>query len=222
MPNPVLGLVRSGLQRWLRGQCDALDHLHLDLEGTAQGLLKGRLQAARLEARGVVRGACRLSRAVVTCQDLQLDLGRLRPGRPIPLSAPLNLRLEVWCSAADLQHMVLGEGDAPTGTALLAHFRGLRPGDCRGWRLETTGTGLRLLPPLQQTRTPPLLLQPRAADHGIAVHGQEVPDRPVTIPLDPALRIHGLAVEARHLRLWGEALLQAGGPPPTQGSAVTD
>ena len=221
MNNPLLGLVRGGLQRWLRGQCDALDHLHLDLEGTPEGLLKGRLQAVRLQARGVVWGVCRLSQAIITCQDLQLDLGRLRPGQPLPLSTPLSVTLDVWCSAADLQYMVLGEGDTAMGVALLAHFRGLRSGDCRGWRLEVTGAGLRLLPPVQQTRTPPLLLQLRAVDHGIAVHGQEAPHRPTTIPLDPAIHIHGLTIEAQYLHLWGEAFVAGIGTAP-QKPAVTD
>ena len=207
MAHPVLNLVRHGLRFWLRGQCDALDHLHLDLEGTPEGLLKGRLDAARLQARGIVRGAFRLSRAIVTCRDLQLDLGRLRHGQPVALAAPLNVRLEVWCSAADLQHMVLDAGDGAIGVALLAHFRGPGAGNCRGWQLQTTEAGLRLLPPARQTQAPPLLLQLRAVDHKIAVHGQEAPDRPTVIPLDPAIRIHDLRIDARHLHLRGEALV---------------
>lgn len=203
----MLAPVRYGLQLWLRDQCDALDHLHLDLKGTPAGLLKGRLQAACLEARGIVWGALRLSQAIITCCDLQLDLDHLRPGRPMALSAPLLVRLELWCSAADLQHMLLGEGDAALGVALLAHFRGLSPGDCGGWRLRMTGAGLQLLPPGQQIQTPPLLLQLRAVDHRIAVHTEEAPDRPTTIPLDPAIRIHDLKMTPQHLRLWGEALV---------------
>lgn len=206
MGNPVLNLVRHGLQLWLRSQCDALDHLHLDLAGTPEGLLRGRLDAVHLQARGMIWGAFRLSRATITCQDLQLDPGRLRPGQPMALSAPLNVTLDVWCSAADLQHMVLGEG-AAIGAALLAHFRGLNAGDCRGWQLRVTEAGLRLLPPAQQTRTTPLLLQLRAVDHRIVVHGEEAPDRPATIPLDPAVRIHDLRIDGQHLRLQGEALV---------------
>ena len=207
MANPMLGLVRYGLQLWLRGQCDALDHLHLDLKGTPQGLLQGRLDAACLHAQGIVLGGWRLSRAIVTGRDLQLDPGRLRPGQPVALSAPLTVRLELWCSAADLQHMLLGEENAAVGVALLAHFRGLSPGDCRGWQLQMTEAGLQFLPPSQQTQTPPLLLRLRAEDHRIAVHAEEAPDRSTTIPLDPAIRIHGLNMDAQHLRLWGEALV---------------
>ena len=207
MAHPVLDLVRHGLQLWLRGQCDALDHLELELEGTPQGLLQGRLPAARLQARGVARGTLRLSRAIITCRDLQLDPGRLRPGRPLPLATPLVVTLEVWCSAADLQHMVLDAGDAAMGVALLTHFRGPSGGNCGGWRLQITDTGLRLLPPAHQSHIPPLLLQLTAVDHKIIVHGKEAPDRPTTIPLDPAVDVHGLRLDAQHLHLWGEALL---------------
>ncbi len=209
MVNPILGLVRHGLQRWLRSQCESVDHLHLELEGMPEGLLQGRLEAACLQARGIVWGALRFRQAIITCRHLHLNLDRLRPGQPIPLVGPLVVRLELWCSAADLQHMVLGEGEGeiPMGVALLAHFRGLAPGDCRGWRLEMTGAGLRLLPPAHQTQIPPLLLQLRAVDHGITVHGEEAPDRPATIPLDPAIRIHDLKItpHPQHLRLRGEA-----------------
>jgi len=44
-------------------------------------------------------------------------------------------------------------------------------------------------------------------DYRITVHGQEAPDRPTTIPLDPAIRIHDLRMEARHLHVRGEALV---------------
>ena len=208
MARPVLNLVRHSLQLWLRGQCDALDHLQVDLEGTPKGLLQGHLQAAHLQARGVVRGALRLSRAIITCRDLQLDLGRLRPGQPLSLATPLRVTLEVWCSTTDLQHMVLGTGDGAMGVALLTHFRGPSAGNCRGWQLQTTDAGLRLLPPAQQPPTPPLLLQLEAVDHEIVVHGQEAPDRPTTVPLDPAVHVHELRLDARHLHLWGEALVR--------------
>ncbi|MXZ83902.1 MAG: DUF2993 domain-containing protein [Synechococcus sp. SB0666_bin_14] len=206
--HPVLDLVRHGLQLWLRGQCDALDHLQLDLDGTPKGLLKGRLDTARLQARGVVRGELRLSRAIITCRGLQLDLGRLRPGQPLPLAAPLSVTVDLWCSAADLQHMVLDAEDAAMGVALLTHFRGPSAGNCRGWQLQITDAGLRLLPPAQQTQIPPLLLQLKAVDHEIVVHGEGVPDRPTTIPLDPAIRIHELRFDAQYLCLRGEALVK--------------
>lgn len=208
MAHPVLNLMRHGLQLWLRGQCDALGHLQLDLDGTPKGLLKGRLDAACLQARGVVRGTLRLRRAIITCRDLQLDLGRLRPGLPLPLAAPLSVTLDLWWSAVDLQHMVLGAGDAAMGVALLTHFRGPSAGNCRGWQLQITDPGLRLLPPTRQKQTPPLLLQLEAVDHEIVVHGEEAPDRPTTIPVDPAIRIHELRLDAQHLRLRGEALVR--------------
>lgn len=208
MARAILNLVRHGLQLWLRSQCDALDHLQLDLKGTSEGLLRGHLEAARLQAQGIVWGAFRLSRAIVTCQDLQLDLGRLRPGQPMALAAPLNVTLEVWCSAADLQHMVLAKGDDALGVSLLVHFRGPGAGNCRGWQLQTTEAGLHLLPPAWQPRTPSLLLQLRAVDYRIVVHAQEAPDRPTTIPLDPAIRIHNLRIDTRHLRVGGEALVR--------------
>ena len=208
MANPMLNLVRNGLQLWLRDQCDAVDDLHLHLNGTPWGLLQGRLDTVRLHAQGVVRGMYRLSQVIVTCNDLQLDLNLLRPDQPMALSGPLLVRLEVRCSAMDLQHMLLGEGDAAVGVALLAHFRGLNPEDCRGWKLQITESGLRFLPPVQDNQRPPLLLQPKIEKHNIAVYAEEAPDRPVIIPLDPAIRIHKLTIDAQHLHVQGKALVR--------------
>ena len=163
------------------------------------------MEAACLHARGIVRGEFHLSQAIITCRDLQLDLGRLRPGQPLALSAPLLVGLELWCSAADLQHMVLGGENAALGVALLARFRGLPSGSCGGWKLQITGAGLRLLPPAPQIQIPPLFLQLRVVDHGVAVHAQEAPDQPTIIPLDPAIRIHDFTLDPQHLRLRGEA-----------------
>ena len=208
MAHPVLDLLRHGLQLWLRSQCDALDHLQVNLEGTPTGLLQGRLEAAHLQARAIAREELRLSRAVLTCRNLHLDLGRLRPGQPLPLAAPLSVDLEVWCSAADLQHMVLEAGDAAMGMALLTHFRGPSAGTCRGWQLELTDAGLHLLPPAQHPPIPPLQLQLDAVDHQIVVHGDEAPECPTTIPLDPAIHVQELRLDAQHLYLRCEALMQ--------------
>ena len=204
----MLELVRYGLQLWLRDQCDALDHLHLELNGTAGELLQGRLKAAHLHAQGIVWGAYRLSQAIVTCQDLQLDMSYLWTGQSsTPLSSPLLVKLELWCSAADLQYMLLGKGSAAMGVGLLDHFLGLSPGECRDWQLEITETGLRFLPPAQQNKNSPLLLQLRVEEHKIAVYRDEASSRPTTIPLDSAIRINGLKIEAQQIHVWGEALV---------------
>ena len=46
---PVLQLLASGLQRWIRSQCDSVEDLNLSLQGSAFALLKGRLKGAGRE-----------------------------------------------------------------------------------------------------------------------------------------------------------------------------
>jgi hypothetical protein len=40
---PVMQLLASGLQLWVRQQCDAIESLEIQLEGSALGLLRGKL-----------------------------------------------------------------------------------------------------------------------------------------------------------------------------------
>lgn len=40
----MLQLLASGLQLWIRQQCEALDSLELQLHGSSLGLLRGRLE----------------------------------------------------------------------------------------------------------------------------------------------------------------------------------
>jgi len=40
---PVLQLLASGLQLWLRQQCEGIESLEIRLEGSALALLRGRL-----------------------------------------------------------------------------------------------------------------------------------------------------------------------------------
>ena len=47
----MLNLLASGLQLWVRQQCDAVESLELQLHGSALGLLRGRLEGVSLVAR---------------------------------------------------------------------------------------------------------------------------------------------------------------------------
>jgi len=203
---PILDLVSYGLQLWLRSQCEQLDHLQLDLEGTAAQLLRGRLAAARLHGRGIVWRLLRLSRATITCQDVRLDLRQLGPHQPLGLSTPLVVAMELWFSSADLQHTQL-DGDGSTmGMLLLSHFRGLTTEESCGWRLQVMEDSLGLVPP-DQSPEPPLLVQLRAMDQTIAAYADEAPHGPTTLPLDRAIRVHHVRVDGQYLYVRGEALV---------------
>ena len=44
MADPVLKLLASGLQFWIRQQCESVDQLELQLHGSTLALLRGRLE----------------------------------------------------------------------------------------------------------------------------------------------------------------------------------
>ena len=50
---PLLQLLSNGLQIWIRGQCDEVGELKLNLQGSALQLLRGKLVGVSLTARKV-------------------------------------------------------------------------------------------------------------------------------------------------------------------------
>lgn len=65
---PVLQLLASGLQFWIRQQCEAVESLELQLHGSAMALLRGRLEGVSLVARRVV------------FRELEIEMAELRSG----------------------------------------------------------------------------------------------------------------------------------------------
>ena len=57
MADPVLQLLASGLQFWIRQQCESVEQLELQLHGSTLALLRGRLEGVSLVARKAVFSA---------------------------------------------------------------------------------------------------------------------------------------------------------------------
>ena len=74
---PVLQLLASGLQFWIRQQCQAVDSLELQLHGSALGLLRGRLDGVSLVARRVVFSSLEIEQVELNSDAIQVQIGGL-------------------------------------------------------------------------------------------------------------------------------------------------
>ena len=82
---PVLQLLASGLQRWIRSQCDSVEDLNLSLQGSAFALLKGRLKGVTLQAKRVQFQQLPLVRADLQSSELKASLRPGQPNQPVQL-----------------------------------------------------------------------------------------------------------------------------------------
>ena len=165
---PVLGLLSRGLEVWLRQQCEGIEELEIQLQGSAAALLQGRLAGARLAAAGVRYERLLIERVRLQSDPLQVRMGRLLRQRTLELEQPFLIRGRVAFSGEGLTQALrdarwrelgvsLAErllGTEDLGTVVLAEDHlVLAPattdgsaGPGRGARIEAAPAGLVLHP----------------------------------------------------------------------------
>ena len=99
-------LVASGLQLWVRQQCDAIESLEIQLEGSALGLLRGKLAGVRLMARRVSYQQLELELVQLTSSPIEVNIGKLLKGQPLQLQHPFTIRGQVGFTAEGLNQSI--------------------------------------------------------------------------------------------------------------------
>jgi hypothetical protein len=99
-------LVASGLQLWVRQQCDAIESLEIQLEGSALGLLRGKLAGVSLMARRVSYQQLELELVQLTSSPLEVNIGKLLKGQPLQLQHPFTIRGQVGFTAEGLNQSI--------------------------------------------------------------------------------------------------------------------
>lgn len=199
---PVLGLLARALEFWLRQQCQAIEELQIRLEGSAAGLLGGRVEGVRLSARGVVYENLQIARVELVSAPLQVRMGTLLRRRRLELEEPFrvsghvaftgeglgeSLRSEHWRSLGDaLAEAMLGS--PPLGAVRLAEDHLLLAGLDADVPAASGERAVRLRPAPGRLDVVPI-------DGGPAM----------VIPVDPEIRIDRVDVGAGAIRLEGEA-----------------
>jgi hypothetical protein len=198
---PVLGLLSRGLEVWLRQQCEGIEELEIQLQGSAAALLQGRLAGARLAAAGVRYERLLIERVRLQSNPLRVRMGRLLRQRTLELEQPFLIRGRLAFTGEGLTQALLDPrwrelgvslaerllGTPALGAVVLAEDHlvltsaaaGETAGPDRAARLEAGPEGLVLRP----------------LDGGPAA----------TIPLDPDLQIERAWIEKGSLLLEGAA-----------------
>jgi hypothetical protein len=192
---PVLQLLASGLQFWIRQQCQAVDSLELQLHGSTLGLLRGRLEGVSLVARRVVFNALEIELVELNSDAIQVQLGGLLRGQPLQLEHPFQVSGSVALSGPGLSRSFSTPHWRGLGDQLADGLLGLAP--LQELRIERD----RLLLWAQGRRCETL---PRAVDGRLELVNVDS-DLSVALPADPNIRIEHTSLEGGLLQLQGQA-----------------
>ena len=193
--SPVLQLLASGLQFWIRQQCDAVDSLELQLHGSSLGLLRGRLDGVSLVARGVVFSSLEIERVELRSDAIEVQVGNLLRGKAVQLDQAFHIEGAVAFSAGGLGRSLCTPHWPPLGDQLVDGLLGLTP--LQSVSIERD----RLVLQAQGQRCETI---PRAVDGGLQLCGVE--GRPcVALPADPNIEIRNANLEGGLLQLEGRA-----------------
>lgn len=100
--SPMLKLLASGLQLWVRQRCQRVESLEVNLQGSALALLRGRIEAVQLLARRSVYQHLPIEQVDVLSEAISVQIGNLLKGQPVQLEHPFAIRGQLSFSAEGL------------------------------------------------------------------------------------------------------------------------
>lgn len=133
----MLRLLARGLELWLRQQCEAIEELQIQLEGSAAQLMRGRLEGVRLQASRVVFQKLEFERVELRSDPLQVRMGLLLRSQTLRLEHPFQIDGTVAFSAAGLSRALSTPPWSALGDALAQELLGQAP--LTGLRFELDG-----------------------------------------------------------------------------------
>ena len=193
--SPVLQLLASGLQFWIRQQCEAVENLELQLHGSSLGLLRGRLDGVSLVARRVVFSSLEIERVELRSDAIEVQVGNLLRGRAVQLDQPFAIAGTVVFSAAGLGRSLCTPHWRPLGDQLVDGLLGLTP--LQSVTIERD----RLVLQAQEHRCETI---PRAVDGHLELCDEEGSPC-VALPADPNITIEEANLTGGLLQLQGRA-----------------
>jgi hypothetical protein len=202
---PVMQLLATGLQLWLRQQCDEVGSLEIRLDGSVLALMKGRLAGVHVLARRVTFQDLEIELVDLCSEPIQVQMPQLLRGKGLQLEHPFRIRGLVGFTAEGLsrslaqpQWRLLGDaiGDALLGISPLSELK-----------VQANQLILAALTAGEQGRTE-MAVDVRAVDGTVEFRSQEAGEDGVAVhrlPMDPNITIEKAALEAGMLQLSGEA-----------------
>ena len=201
---PVLQLLASGLQRWVRSQCDSVDELNLALQGSAVELLRGRLKGVSLEARRVSFDQLPLMRAELQSGELKTLFRPGQPSQPVQLKEPFTIGGEVVLSGTDLNKALATDRWRWLADLLAEKLMGLSPLrslEIDNDRLVLTAEVITGTKPVQGSFH-------LCADQGTIRLNNWKAEGKFLLPMDPSIRINDARLQGGQLVIKGDATVQ--------------
>ena len=201
---PLLALLARALELWLRQQCQEIDSLEIQLEGSAARLLQGQLAGASLRARRVVFQDLRFESVELRGEAIRLRLGAALRGQGSLLRQPFRVRGQIYLSSEDLNRSLGSAQWRQLGDNLAEELLGVSP----LVRLRILDRRLVLSAPSAGSDRPIEVDATLAAADGTVVIQTQAEGPIYRLPMDPAICIERAELEAGTLLLEGEALVQ--------------
>ncbi|MFM7312187.1 MAG: DUF2993 domain-containing protein [Cyanobium sp.] len=207
---PVLALLARGLELWLRQQCEAIEDLQIQLEGSTVQLLRGRLAGVRLNARNVIFQRLEIERVELRSEPLQVRMGTLLRSQAFQLEQPFGITGTVVFSADGLSRCLSTPPWSDLGDALAEELLGLAP--LAGLRFEGERLILRSQPvnkgqPME--RSTRLLIEAGGLVLRAEPDGVDAFPRLAHLPQDANIRFEEAEVGGGLLELRGRARVSA-------------
>lgn len=204
---PVMQLLASGLQLWVRQQCDAIESLDIRLEGSALALLRGRLAGVQVMARRATYQGLQIELVDLQSEPIQVQMGQVLRGRGLQLDHPFRIRGQVSFTAEGLTRSLAKPQWRDLGDAIGEALLGITP------LTELRVQANRLLLAAQgvaERGLVELATEVRAVDGTVAIQGVDAGAHPneaaeYRLPMDPNITIKQASIEAGMLQLLGEA-----------------
>jgi len=198
---PVLQLLASGLQLWLRQQCEGIESLEIRLEGSALALLRGRLAGVQVMARRATYAGLEIEQVNLRSEPIQVQMGQVLRGKGLRLDHPFQIHGQVSFTGEGLSRSLArprwqGLGDA-LGEALL----GIAPLTqlwIQAGRLVIAAQGVAQRAPIQ------LETELMAAAGSVEIRSVDGAAC-LRLPMDANISIHQAGIEAGMVRLAGQA-----------------
>jgi len=201
---PLLALLARALELWLRQQCQQIDSLDIQLEGSAARLLQGQLEGARLRARRVVFQDLRFESVELRGEAIQLRPGAALRGQGNLLREPFLVRGQLYLNSEDLNRSLGSTQWRQLGDNLVEALLGVSP----LMQVRILDRRLILSAPSAVQERPIEVAATLAASGGTVVLQTQAQGPTYRLPMDPAIRIERAELEAGTLLLEGEALVQ--------------
>ena len=198
--SPVLGLLSRGLEFWVRQQCRAIENLEIRLEGTALQLLRGRLAAVSLRARGVVYQELELKEVELRGEEMRVRMGKLLRQQHLELENPFLVRGRIRFSGEGLNRSLAHPNWSWLGDQLAEDLLGIRPlqvlsirGDQVILQARSGGADSMSLERAVALEAREGTVEVKSVDHGQVCR----------LPMDPAIKLEWAEVGCGYLDLGG-------------------